>query len=438
MTRDKLWVGLVAGLLVATGCSDDSDTQTTSTGGTGGTTSSGGGEGGDGGQDGGDTLTILVQEWNGTPIEGAGVAIDVAGADRIEATSDAQGLVTVADFDMASLISIIGHQDGWTYSAASAAYVSETFDVASEPVVLNVTEIEPTFVTLSGAATNMVDEGHGLDIGTTQPVDLGHQALGPNWSVGVRPNTPFTIFAVEYISGGALPQGSSQTFVAWDQLYSPGVSSDETMTLDFGVTTTTQTASGSFAQPTNESLAVGGWAYVMHSTYDHGRGAFLGASTTTQASQDDTRFDYDVEWIEIEGHDVVTTYMVRTWTPSNTPKEFSGVTVDGPPVGGSQDLGLHNPPEITVANFVADPVAWTPVEGETYDAQFVRMTADNGPQGDYLVGATETEATTPALPSTSDASQMFQGSLRVYVGNCVGYRHRDVCDKLSYGSANIL
>jgi hypothetical protein len=438
MTGDKLWMGLVVGLLVATGCSDDSEPQTTSGGGSGGTTTSGGGgEGGLGGQGGDTTLTIVVQQWDGTPIEGAGVALDVGDSDRLEATSDGEGEVIFTGFDMASLVSVIAHKDGWTYAAASAAYVAENVDVESEPVELFVGEIDPTFVTVSGTATNMVDEGHRLDI-TTHPVADNHRAVGPNWSVGVLPNKPFTLFAVEYIWDGALPQGGAQTFVAWDQVDSPGVSSDDTMALDFGGTTTTQTLSGSFAKPTNESLAVGGEAYVRTTTYDHGLGAFLGASTAIQVSQDDTAFDYDVEWIEIEGHSMVTSYSIRTRTPSDAIKEFSSVTVDGPPTGGSQDLGLHNPPEITLANFIDSPITWTPAGGETYDFQFLHVKANNTPQGHYRVGAAETEATIPALPSTSDPSQIFQGSMRVFVGNCTGPRHRDVCDKRSYGSSTIL
>ncbi len=135
MVGMRLWAGVVAGLCVASGCSDHSDTQTTAAGGTGATTSTGGGgEGGGGGQTGGETLTIVVTQWpGGDVIEGAGVAMDLAGGGPTEATTDDQGTVTFTDVDMASLVSVIAHKDGWTFDGGTAAYIADRFDSGNEP-----------------------------------------------------------------------------------------------------------------------------------------------------------------------------------------------------------------------------------------------------------------------------------------------------------------
>jgi hypothetical protein len=225
----------------------------------------------------------------------------------------------------------------------------------------------------------MVDEGHELGVYAALPVKFNYAAANPNWSVSVPPDTPFTLVAVEFNYGAQQPQGSSLSFIAWDIVESLGIATDG------------------------------------------------------------TSFDFDAEWIDLPGHAVVTTHMVNTWHPgSGGLKEGTRVTVDGPPTGGSQDLGFHNPPVNVSTSFLDFPVSWVLAAGETYDLQFVRVIAGDVVQGDYRVGATETEATIPALPSTSDPSQMFQGSKHVFVGNCTEPRHGDVCGKLSFAGKSIL
>ncbi|MBW2459786.1 MAG: hypothetical protein JRI68_35170, partial [Deltaproteobacteria bacterium] len=162
-----------------------------------------------------------------------------------------------------------------------------------------------------------------------------------------------------------------------------------------------------------------------------------GATTSCEASQDDSSFDFTAEWIDVAGHDPVTTYMVRTVSPTGVVTAWSSVTVDGPPAGGSQDLGFHTPPEIAMASFIDEPISWTHTPSETYDFQWLNVVADGALQGTFEMGAAETETSLPELPSTSDASQLFQGSLRIALGNCAGPRESLSCDKVSYVSRAI-
>jgi hypothetical protein len=354
------------------------------------------------------TLSVLVTayEWYdevGHSAEGATVALDKPGGERVELTTGADGRAVFDAID-------------WSRGDASVTAALEGYVVASRT---GVTEADgeqeitigrrgpsPDLVELSGSALNMAVDTHGLIVGATVQGD-GYWADGPDWTMLVEPGTPFTIVATERHNGASMAQHMEAPVDGWLMQDHAGLTAAGTVDIDFGTPATATVVDGSFPMPARAESRVrtDGVGWITSGLRDGS--ATVGFATVTDPSGDWNWIVYTAEYVEPTG---VTAADVSTQYCLVQADNYSCAFAEGYPGAGEQDLTLLdlprmiNPPSAR-SYPLHDPIEWEAWDRGVYPLLIVqddvgRVWTIRGP----LDG---TRIVVPELPSTVDATELL-------------------------------
>ncbi|MBW2527855.1 MAG: hypothetical protein JRI23_26980, partial [Deltaproteobacteria bacterium] len=281
------WVWCAAATFVgvgalAIGCGGDDDTNGTGgSGATGGTTSTGVGGGGGGTST--ETLTIIVwSEFGGTdPLEGAGVAVDLSDATRLEAVTDAQGEATIELPNGAQIEHLIAHKDGYSFFSYPASVLEEWTEAR---FWLMPDEDTSNMVAVSGNATNMNDSSTDiLSVGASPGTGFDEEGVTA-YDLLVESGEDFTLLAVDI--GQPTVSGQDFTRVFHSVLFSShsAITAAATVDLDFSASPLSNTAfTTQLALPADSVLATTGVAAINATSADHWAGGTTSCTKTTAA-----------------------------------------------------------------------------------------------------------------------------------------------------------
>jgi len=349
------------------------------------------------------------------PVEGVTVTADLPGGARVEATSGADGRVSFEGVDWA-----LGDATVMAFSAGHLlAAVTGVTEATGEVSLLLVPRFDPTRVGLSGTAMGMTAASNGFVVTSTE--GGFSEGTGPLWEMEVPADTAGTLVATEFSS---TPSGSGRgqafEFHQWTTADYPASTTDATVHIDFASAATVSTEAGSFPVPTPErgaSVLGDAVAFVRVSGRDEG-GVFLGAQTRLDLSSDGSTFEYDLEYLMLPGVERPTTSILMTRSP-----EQSGVTMDGWPTAGMQDVQFLDPPTVLAPEFGVDLPWGDTIRWETADTEVAALirvfTADDAFVMYLLVLPGRSSAALPALPSAVTAAELLPGGTpSASVGMC--------------------
>jgi len=395
-------------------CGDDF-VEPTGTGGAGAT----GGSGGAGGTVGTATGTFSAMVYevgpydqgvaSPTPMEGATVAADLPGGERVEATTGADGQATFEGVDWS-----LGTA---TVTAFSPGYRPITWmglteeDQRQTYYMFNVDA--PPWAPVSGTASNPDPQSTTLTLSPTVP-GTGHQSSSFDFTIGVAPDTPFSLVALQW-AFGPTPSSNrevSQDFFGWTHVEHAAITGPTTVDVDLADQLTPVAVAGTMVLPTDpaSALRTDGWAYYQVQTWD--TGAYLGFVTRTHLAASEDEFTYVGEHVVVpDAGDVVTVYYVGFGD--------GGITVireAGYPEDGATIQGFLEPPNITrPANPGVGVPLTDPIELATPDSDVEVVTLGILKQGaprwilSAKAGATTFEV--PALPSTANPAEVLGGGV---------------------------
>ncbi|MBI5488106.1 MAG: hypothetical protein HY905_12305 [Deltaproteobacteria bacterium] len=367
------------------------------------------------------TLSVLVTayEWydpDGHPAEGATVALDKPGGERVEETTEADGRATFDAID-------------WSLGEAAVTAALEGYVVNSRTGVVEADgEVElgvgrrgpsPDLVELSGTVTGMAADANTLSVGTTVHGE-SYWSSGPDWSIQVEPGAAFTIVAAERHSGaGSTGQHLEMTVDHWLLVDHAAITGATTFDLDFATGATPTVVEGSFPMPARveSRLRTSGLGWIT--TYLTVGSATVGYPTATDPSSDWNSVVYTVEYVEPPG---VAVEDVRTQYCLVQNDDYSCAIEDGYPGAGVQSVTLLDLPQMTHPTGVTpyplhDPVEWEAWDNDVYPLLILeddigRVWTIRGPMDG-------TSIVVPALPSIVDEAELLgtgvvEGSFAIY------------------------
>jgi len=425
------WVAICCGVL--TGCGDDGEVG--STGGSGGAATGGGGAntggfgaggttGGAGGSGGAEPLTYRVEltDDDNSPIEGAGVALDFVGGDRMEIATNASG---VAIFVIASGTEpdiFVAHKDGYSFASIPVETLAELTNFG---LLLTASPDLSAGMQLSGAVANMVDPLAGRlyvsaypDFGPAAPSSDFVGVGSTDYNVRVPEGQPFTLRAFE-TSLGFVGKDLTRSFDrAWSS-EEAGIAAPTTIDIDLAdPTPVSQPFSFTLAAPADAGLASTGVAIVDVRT----AGGLMGGSTA--CLHDSATDTYQCDGITFAGGaGSIADYVVgeETRIAGGYGRQTS-VTLAGLPTG-IQSLSFLNPPDVSAPSGPGPHPVDTQVEftvasgGGVSVFELANITA-----GSRLVGiafaAPSGVLRVPALPSTSDSAAHYEDSMVFDLHTC--------------------
>ena len=411
--RLVILVGLAAG--ATAGCGDDDSAPDDAGRDDGGGTEADAEAGGDADEDGGGesdatsgTLSVLVTAYDwydevGHPAEGATVALDKPGGERVEQTTGADGRTTFDSID-------------WSLGEASVTAALEGHVVHSRTGVTEADgELEiglgrrgpsPDLVELSGSALNMALDTHSLIVGATVEGD-GYWSDGPDWTMLVEPGTPFAIVATERHSGASMAQHMEAPIDGWLLQDHAGLTAAGTVDIDFATAAPPTVVDGSFPMPARAEsrLRTDGVGWITSGLTTGS--ATVGIATLTDPASDWNSIVYTAEYVEPTGvaaADVSTQYcLVQA-------DNYACAFAEGYPGAGAQDVTLLdlprmiNPPSAR-SYPLHDPIEWEAWDRGVYPLLIVqddvgRVWTIRGPlDGTRLI--------VPELPSTVDPTDLL-------------------------------
>ncbi|HZO15294.1 MAG TPA: carboxypeptidase-like regulatory domain-containing protein [Polyangiaceae bacterium] len=338
------------------------------------------------------------------PAVGATVALDAPNGERIELVTGDDGRVMFEDIDWdAGRASVTAHLPG--HALASRLGVTE----ADGEVTLHVRsqKLANNLVKVSGSAVNMTDPAHYLEVSATVENSnwWGDGPAGPDWSIWVPPNEPFTIVAREITYGGGAGSFDNPVY-GWVTLDHPAVSSTTTkVELDFANPVAPETVSGSFdiALRRSSPLRFDSFGFVYSATLGSRLTSVVARGTSSQFTADGDRCDYVAEYPALPNvTDPVTLYRILHF-----PNRFfaANVLVAGYPGGNNVppfiDLPHITSPENTGLH---EPVSWVAFDSGVY-AQF-QLLRETELVWTIETALDDTTLTVPAPPSTIDPAAL--------------------------------
>jgi len=381
----------------------------------------------------GDTAVLMIVEWSsvdGTliPVEGAIVAADPPGGDRMEVITGADGLATFENVDIsAGLEALSIYKPGYIlHSVLNMSEQDYEDGLVNGSVAIEVGQLDPPspnvdMATVSGDATGLVSSMNRLFV-------FPHRAEGTNYSgpssvpysFDVEQDADFTIVAIEG-DDGALPSNRGyfvdvdKAMVA-DHVAINGPTAD--YDLDFEMwEVTPQTADASIMLPTRaDSPLRDGWPNVWVMSTQSTLWSMTGWAESVDISADGNHFDLSYIWVEPALLEGAYTYHIVQHPTSG---EYSFSIRRGYPQAGAIDPPLLDTPRWTtpadpmVPHAITEPLVW-----EWFDDVEVSSLAVL--RGDTIVwyvvaGENATTATLPAPPNNIAASQIIGSAPQAFV-----------------------
>ncbi|MBI5502403.1 MAG: carboxypeptidase regulatory-like domain-containing protein [Deltaproteobacteria bacterium] len=355
------------------------------------------------------TLSVLVtaHEWyddEGHPAEGATVAVDKPGGERVEETTGADGRATFGAID-------------WSLGDASITAALEGYVVHSRTGVAEVDgEVElglfrrgpsPDLVELSGTALGMAADANTLSVGTTIRGEA-YWSDGPDWSIQVEPGAAFAIVAAERHSGpGFSGQHLEMIIDHWLLVDHAAITAATTFDLDFATGATPTVVEGSFPMPARAEsrLRTNGLGWIT--SFLTVGSATVSYPTVTDPASDWNSVEYTVEYVEPAGVDVAD---VRTQYCLVQSDNYSCAIEDGYPAAGAQAVTLLDLPRMIHPSGLTpyplhDPIEWEAWDNEVYP---LLVLEDDAGRVWTIRGAMDaTSMVVPTLPSIVDEAELL-------------------------------
>lgn len=373
---------------------------------------------------------IIVELRTDLPLQGATVAVDLPGGERVEQVTGADGKVTIGGIQWsAGPISVTYHLDG--YAVFSWLDLDQAWTAAATmidgAVALHTWEIPPLpSVTVSGTLTGLVDPAHDVRVNVpASPVASEWDGNSvSSYFVTVPSGLPFHLQGLEMDFPTALPsgQGYTQSIYRVMQKDFPATTVDLTAeVLDFAAfEVPTYTGDISVAVPARTTSPVRSYNYAICGVADaplYGPDwayfwYFHGWPSNLDISADGNSIEASMIWTEPSW-----VARPRTWCEATGAGWSSFSTMDGYPQPGGLD------PMLDVAELAGalsipmhDPFAW-----DIFDAGVSVSLWVSGVNGFAWVAHAPddaTSATLPELPSSADAVTLFgtdTGALQAFV-----------------------
>ncbi|MFH2010819.1 MAG: hypothetical protein ABI333_29730 [bacterium] len=434
---------LGCGLLLAAGCGDD-DGGTNDVNNNNGMTVDAGVDGGTG-----ESLDFIILDStyganvgdDGTPLplQGARVAVDLPGGERVELVSGADGKVTVDGIDWSlGNLSITAHIADYvmvSYTNLDASlladttmYINNAIGMYLERLIPDVPELQVT-----GTAIGLVDPAHRYQVNVlfTEHVGTEHDNVGgiSSYTVEAPGGLPFTIQGIErdYVESASEKGYDTTVYRVMQQEVAATSSASLVLDLDFeAYEVPTYTADASMFLPAdpNSTLRDGrGSAFVCsaNSLYCFGWASHI------DVSADGSYYDVDLVYTQPALADTVYTVFriinFDTW-------EFSMATVLGFPDANLPDVTLLEPPQWITP---ADPLVAHPVH------ETMELDSTDGLDGEWFyiqrngrtiwrvgAGTDRTAITVPAAPSSVNENQFLGTSFTGYVVGLVFHEEESI------------
>jgi len=431
----RLWTCVLVscGAVVVGGCGDDYPEVVGGAGGegvggvggaggvlTGGSAATGGSAGGSGGQ-GGSTATapfeVTVTDFDGSAIEGAGVAVDLANDTRVEGLTDALGVVTLAlpadvDADV-----VIAHKDGHSFVSIPIPLFG-----GSNAVGLGIGADPDTssMIAVTGTASNMADPVNDRLIVVATPGTAFNEVGSTSYDVLVEANTDFTLMAFD-LEAQFAGKDFLRTFHSNVVSSQTGVAAPVGIAVDFANPTA---LAGNFAlsvtAPADASLVATGSLGIDVGSPTGPRGA----STSCTHDAANGEFDCVGELWDSGAAADATSYSVAEQSVHEGGFGRSVFAqVAGGPASGLVSPNFPNPPDVIAPMGAGPHPVDTVVEytvaagGGAYDFVISNIFTE-----DRLVGVAFAdqmgELRVPALPSSSNAAAHYEASMTINFFTC--------------------
>jgi hypothetical protein len=403
-----------------TGCGDDP--AETGAGGQGGEGAQGGGAiGGSGGQGGhldvGDgELSVVAKFWSPEgkiPTEGVSLTLQGPGNMTQEIKSDAAGRATFTGLLWsAGTASVTAYTEGW--HLLSVVGITETNEDVE--VLLGSPDSATTeMVTVSGTASGMVDETHGLLL---SPANGGgfSAAIGPDYALSMVAGQQTDLIAAE-----ADGWWDGQTLIQqlwWSVMQVGPFDNDTLYDADLAANAVTPVSvAGSFVLPSREESPLRtGRPDIQVSGNPNFSTSYVGMATSIQLSSDGASFEFTSEHVELASvtHPLTVFGVYVGDANGEVPNWFLQMalgTIEGYPQDGEVDPQLVDLPELIAPSGpgVHHPL-FEPVEFQAFE-QDLLVSLMIFRQGELIwrveaqPGATE--LTVPPLPAAAPATYLL-------------------------------
>jgi hypothetical protein len=369
------------------------------------------------------TFTITVRTEDGiTPIGGAFVALDQAGADRHESPTESNGSATFnIDWSLGPVDVTAVATDRVAMSTLGITK-ADRFDLSLP------SKLPPALVKVSGAIKNKDAATDEATLTASAP-SSAFQDTAASYSLVVVPSRPFSLIGLDWVPGDPTTvssRGIVQSFKKWIKIDQPAVASGSvTVDVDFQAATalTSTKVSGSVGIPGGASGPLGSasFGYFVVSTLESNGAVFLGAPTKIDAAADGNSFSWDAEYVSLDGQTPITTFTVSNTDGSTSGENFAGYPTTAPLTD------LFAPPQLTApATGVATQplhtaIAWTSSASLAWSQLVIVSGAGAQGQVVWRVNAPGAAATltVPQLPAGMDpATVLGSGALQGQLITC--------------------
>lgn len=370
---------------------------------------------------------FFLRQTNQQDVPGVALFLDLTDGTRLEATTGADGR---AAFDLSA------EQAALFEGAAITGYLDEdhalvtVLDLGADALAalaargsvdgegdllmgMGVPGTTPTFATVSGRATGLMDAAHNLAvISIVEPTRSYFQASA-SWSLEVPVDTPFGLLAMELSqpTGADVTvgdQGREAILHQFVEVTSDGVSADGTIDIDFATATalTPETLTVTWPHPTEGEVFRTGVAGVV--VVDATTSALVGFDTRTDIDEGGATVTGAVSYVRPEGVDRFRTSLTYDDRPL-----FSRVLLDGLAMGDVEVTFLDAPrvlsPDFGVDATLDGEITFRSDENGT---TLVLVTDDDTDEvvWSVLVPPGGLRARFPEVPGVVNADTFFSGA----------------------------
>ncbi|MBX3208398.1 MAG: hypothetical protein KF764_25355 [Labilithrix sp.] len=317
----------------------------------------------------GESLTVLVVTDEGTTtttVPNAAVIFDYPGGERLETRAGADGLVTIPGIDWSkgtAAATVFGSETQVVsfveltkaeIARASQVYAPKMPGDPKRDITLFAAP-DPKKIKVSGN----LSRGQGELVVMSSTIG-GSTFQGPpgDYSLDTLPNAPFALVAGE-LTMAASPtvsaRGRELVFHRWSKTDVPATAGDLPLDVDLelGTPLVPSKAKGRIVLPGGAAGPLGGSSTLgaSVSSLESAGDAFFGTPTRMDVTADGSAFDFDFEFVKVDGVMPTTRYFVQMQDQSGSfatvldwPTE--GVVVDGllaPPVVAEASRSLGEP-----------------------------------------------------------------------------------------------
>jgi hypothetical protein len=266
----------------------------------------------------GESLTVLVVAMPSPPngqkgFPGATVIFDKPGGERVETETGPDGLATLTGIDWSlgkASLTVFGPGTVVTSyveltKEGIAQLEGEFSATAGEPrrdLTVFAVRDESQNPKLTGKVSNAV--GNEILLSTSNGGQW--QGGGGTYSMAVKPDTPFSIFSVEHTAPETQsvgPRGRETEIKRWAKIDHPAVTADTTFDIDLAAASplVPTKVKGKLIIPGGDTGPLGGSSSALVFVHDDSGFGNVGLSSKVDLTADGSAFDFDLEYVPIEG-----------------------------------------------------------------------------------------------------------------------------------------